>query len=183
MQTDFHSTENNKFHVPDAIPLLQATESKRLSHAYTTTNQMTPSPSIYLTSNEAETVNAILGQSSVEQPAPAQSTSYVQVESMPSAGLVRPSAKSLVGSLVGTSSAVGPSQHYAVSCSHQNAGQELCYLCHQRQRRNVPVYLGEEMRRREKEEAQLLAQYQHLKVRFTIFFIYTIFSQMHVLLI
>jgi Cft2 family RNA processing exonuclease len=46
-------------------------------------------------------------------------------------------------------------------CGHQGAGQELCYLCHQRAKRNVPIYLHEEKRIREAEEAKLLEQYQH----------------------
>jgi hypothetical protein len=46
-------------------------------------------------------------------------------------------------------------------CGHHGAGQELCYLCHQRAKRNVPIYLQEEKRIREAEEAKLLEQYQH----------------------
>lgn len=46
-------------------------------------------------------------------------------------------------------------------CGHHGAGQELCYLCHQRAKRNVPVYLHEEKRIREAEESKLLEQYQH----------------------
>lgn len=46
-------------------------------------------------------------------------------------------------------------------CGHHGAGQELCYLCHQRTKRNVPIYLHEEKRIREAEEAKLLEQYQH----------------------
>ena len=46
-------------------------------------------------------------------------------------------------------------------CGHHGAGQELCYLCHQRAKRNVPIYLHEEKRIREAEEAKLLEQYQH----------------------
>ncbi|CAF0963041.1 unnamed protein product [Adineta ricciae] len=45
-------------------------------------------------------------------------------------------------------------------CGHHGAGQELCYLCHQRAKRNVPVYLNEERRIREAEEAKLLEQYR-----------------------
>ncbi|WAR07950.1 CCD81-like protein [Mya arenaria] len=48
-------------------------------------------------------------------------------------------------------------------CGHSNAGQELCYLCHQRARRNVPVSFTEERRRREEEEDRLLQQYQYMK--------------------
>ena len=46
-------------------------------------------------------------------------------------------------------------------CGHHGAGQELCYLCHQRAKRNIPIYLHEEKRIREAEEAKLLEQYQH----------------------
>ena len=49
------------------------------------------------------------------------------------------------------------------ACGHPNAGQELCYLCHQRARRNVPVSFMEERRRREDEEDRLLQQYQYMK--------------------
>jgi len=48
-------------------------------------------------------------------------------------------------------------------CGHSNAGQELCYLCHQRARRNIPVSFTEERRRREEEEDRLLQQYQYMK--------------------
>jgi hypothetical protein len=46
-------------------------------------------------------------------------------------------------------------------CGHHGAGQELCYVCHQRVKRNVPIYLHEEKRIRDAEEAKLLEQYQH----------------------
>ena len=49
------------------------------------------------------------------------------------------------------------------SCGHRNAGQELCYLCHQRERRNIPVSFAEERKKREMEEDRLLQQYQQLK--------------------
>ncbi|CAH1800322.1 unnamed protein product [Owenia fusiformis] len=49
------------------------------------------------------------------------------------------------------------------ACSHSNAGQELCYLCHQRAKLNVPVAFKEERERREREEDRLLQQYQHIK--------------------
>ena len=49
-------------------------------------------------------------------------------------------------------------------CCHNNkAGQELCYLCHQRSRKNIPIYLAEEKRRREQEDDKCLTQYQHSK--------------------
>ncbi|XP_064628540.1 coiled-coil domain-containing protein 81-like isoform X2 [Lineus longissimus] len=49
------------------------------------------------------------------------------------------------------------------ACGHQNAGQELCYLCHQRERKNIPVSFTEERQRREQEEDRLLQQFQHLR--------------------
>lgn len=50
-------------------------------------------------------------------------------------------------------------------CSVHGArgGQELCYLCHQRAEKNVPVYMHEERRRKELEQDRLLQQYQHQK--------------------
>jgi hypothetical protein len=74
--------------------------------------------------------------------------------------LTRPSSKKLLNNLSRSASVSSSTQN---QCGHENAGQELCYLCHQRQRRNVPVYLREEQELKEKEESQLLAQYQHLK--------------------
>lgn len=49
------------------------------------------------------------------------------------------------------------------ACGHPNAGQELCYLCHQRARRNVPVSFTEERKKREEEEDRLLQQFQYMK--------------------
>ncbi len=60
-------------------------------------------------------------------------------------------------------SVVVTAQAPATACGHHNAGQELCYLCHQRNRRNMPVYLHEEVRQKELEEDQILMQYQSLK--------------------
>lgn len=57
-----------------------------------------------------------------------------------------------------------PNARLDSGCSHNNkAGQELCYLCHQRTRKNIPVYLAEEKARKENEEDRLLQQYQHDK--------------------
>ncbi len=72
--------------------------------------------------------------------------------------LQKPSSKQLLGSLPNRASVSAAS-----SCGHHGAGQELCYLCHQRSKRNVPIYLHEEKRHKEAEEQQLLQQYQHLK--------------------
>ncbi|KAK3577401.1 hypothetical protein CHS0354_032249 [Potamilus streckersoni] len=49
------------------------------------------------------------------------------------------------------------------ACGHPNAGQELCYLCHQRSRRNIPVSFAEEKKRRDEEEEKLVQQYQAMK--------------------
>ncbi|KAG8137032.1 hypothetical protein E2320_005578, partial [Naja naja] len=46
---------------------------------------------------------------------------------------------------------------------HGRAGQEMCYLCMQRAQRNIPIYLGEEKRRKEKADDCILAQYQAIK--------------------
>ncbi|ESO84113.1 hypothetical protein LOTGIDRAFT_229612 [Lottia gigantea] len=49
------------------------------------------------------------------------------------------------------------------ACGHSNAGQEICYLCHQRSSRNIPVSFDTERKRREEEENSLLREYQALK--------------------
>lgn len=54
------------------------------------------------------------------------------------------------------------------ACGHRNAGQELCYLCHQRERRNIPIFLKEERKKREAEEDRLLDEYQKLKITETV---------------
>jgi nucleoid DNA-binding protein len=47
------------------------------------------------------------------------------------------------------------------NCSHgPQTGQELCYLCHQREARNIPVSFAEERRARELYEDRLLQHYQ-----------------------
>jgi len=47
-------------------------------------------------------------------------------------------------------------------CSH-HSGQELCYLCHQRQEKNLPISFAEEKNRYELEQDRVLQQYQELK--------------------
>lgn len=47
-------------------------------------------------------------------------------------------------------------------CCH-TSGQELCYLCHQRQRRNVPISFAEEKSKAEQEQDRILQQYQQMK--------------------
>lgn len=147
------------------LPLVDSSSSPSSSsnnNYYPITQQQQQQSQIVLTQAESETVNQILNDQN--KPPTSSATlpdfSMTNFSSSTSALLARPSAKSLLGTLQGSSQ----QQHHAVGCSHHNAGQELCYLCHQRQRRNVPVYLGEEQRQKEKEESQLLAQYQHLKV-------------------
>ncbi|CAG5118518.1 unnamed protein product, partial [Candidula unifasciata] len=49
------------------------------------------------------------------------------------------------------------------ACGHPIAGQELCYLCHQRAKRNVPVSFAKELKKRDEEEGRLLQQYQIMK--------------------
>ena len=51
----------------------------------------------------------------------------------------------------------------SMSCGHSNSGQELCYLCHQRERINVPVSFAEERKRREEEQDRVSLEYQNLK--------------------
>ena len=47
------------------------------------------------------------------------------------------------------------------ACEHRLAwGRELCYLCHQREKRNVPIYLDSARLRREREEDRVLQQVQ-----------------------
>jgi len=46
-------------------------------------------------------------------------------------------------------------------CGHHGNGQELCQVCHQRAKRNIPVYLHEEKRTREAEDERLLEEYLH----------------------
>ena len=47
-------------------------------------------------------------------------------------------------------------------CNH-NSGQELCYLCHQRRRRNIPISFTEEKKRKEAHQDRLIVEYQRLK--------------------
>ncbi|KAA3678750.1 uncharacterized protein DEA37_0015056 [Paragonimus westermani] len=47
-------------------------------------------------------------------------------------------------------------------CTHTKT-QTLCYLCHQRRARNIPIDLSEEIREREELEEQLLCTYQKLR--------------------
>ncbi len=50
------------------------------------------------------------------------------------------------------------------TCSHSaSAGQELCYLCHQRALRNVPVDATKDKKDNEKHENKMLLEYQRRK--------------------
>ncbi len=112
-----------------------------------------------LNQSEYETLNNILNDYTTHSEAPRTAPNYENLTSLQrpstSNNLVRPSSIRLINKLV--------PKHTATACGHHNAGQELCYLCHQRNRRNVPVYLHEETRQKELEENQLLMQYQSLK--------------------
>ena len=69
------------------------------------------------------------------------------------------SAENVLGDRIGDKKLTPP----GTACGHPQAGQELCYLCHQRARRNVPVSFTDERRRREEEEDRLLQQYQTMR--------------------
>ncbi|XP_002732454.1 coiled-coil domain-containing protein 81-like [Saccoglossus kowalevskii] len=51
----------------------------------------------------------------------------------------------------------------STACGHALAGQELCYLCHQRDLHNIPISFEIERRRKEMEQDRLLQQFQHMK--------------------
>lgn len=87
-------------------------------------------------------------------------------------GFVRPSTDRSIRERISSSLHVNPQQYVPQTntqaiakpitpCGHHGAGQELCYVCHQRAKRNIPIFLHEEKRIREAEEAKLLEQYQH----------------------
>lgn len=77
--------------------------------------------------------------------------------------LQKPSSKLLLGSLPARGAVSATTVSTPTACGHYNAGQELCYLCHQRSKRNVPIYLHEERKQKDAEEQQLLQQYQHVR--------------------
>ncbi len=56
-----------------------------------------------------------------------------------------------------------PPSSAASNCGHTGAGQELCYLCHQRARRNIPVSFTAEIRRREEEEDRAILAYAQMR--------------------
>ena len=56
------------------------------------------------------------------------------------------------------------------TCSHraQSAGQDLCYLCHQRNERNKPVMVDDEKRAMEEMEDKMLYEYLCTKDKHSI---------------
>lgn len=48
-------------------------------------------------------------------------------------------------------------------CSHLDDKSSLCYVCHQREMRNVPLYLAEEKKSKEKLHERLLYEFQQKK--------------------
>ncbi|KAM4848202.1 coiled-coil domain-containing protein 81 isoform X1 [Urocitellus parryii] len=57
-----------------------------------------------------------------------------------------------------------PRTDLAPDCQdHKRAGQEMCYVCLQRAKRNFPLYYSEERRRGAIEEEQLIQQHQIMK--------------------
>ncbi len=112
-----------------------------------------------LNKSEYETLQNVLNDYTTHSEAPRTAPVYENLTMLQrpstSTNLVRPSSTRLINKLI--------PKHAPSACGHYNAGQELCYLCHQRNRRNVPVYLHEETRQKELEENQLLMQYQSLR--------------------
>ena len=47
----------------------------------------------------------------------------------------------------------------ASACIHNN-GQNMCYICHQRELRNIPISLAEETKKRELLQDKLLQKFQ-----------------------
>lgn len=56
----------------------------------------------------------------------------------------------------------GETSAQASTCSHNN-GKSLCYVCHQRELRNIPVSLTEERKKRELLQDKLLQKFQERK--------------------
>ncbi len=81
------------------------------------------------------------------------------------ASLLKPSSKKFIGSLAHRNTInyadLPTSSGSPLPCGH-NSGQELCYLCHQKAKRNTPVYLDNERKQKEAEEEHLLLDYQNL---------------------
>ena len=166
--------DNTKYHVPDAFhtplpskypPALAPNVASSTSFA----NSLNVLPSdvvTNLTASEAVKVSAILneqpiGSTSCYNSYSSQTSAIIPPMQHQPPLLTRPSSKALLNNILPRPTTA--IERLGAPCNHANAGQEMCYLCHQRQRRNVPVYLHEETRQKEKEETQLLMQYQQLK--------------------
>lgn len=126
---------NTKFQIPDV--------NNFRSHSFAAVSEPN------FTNKEADVVNSVLNDNTA-----ASSISFNTAKKN-DLQLIRPSSRTLIGSLMPRTA--------QTACAHHNAGQELCYLCHQRQRRNNPIYLHEEKRIKDQEETQLLMQYQQMK--------------------
>ena len=73
----------------------------------------------------------------------------------------RPERKSTPRSSRSRSSSTPAPTFRPADCSHgPQTGQELCYLCHQREAKNIPVSFTEERRAKELYEDRLLQHYQ-----------------------
>lgn len=180
--TEYRPSSPTKYKIPDQISL-----AKQNSGVFISDGPNNPP----FNQNEMDAVNAVLNENNTSnltrRTTQRPSTSYVTnrtpinnnssnsntpqyQRSNTQAVLTRPSSRTLIGNLVKPTNGTGSRPNSSLptatphpTCGHHNAGQELCYLCHQRSRRNVPVYLHEEMRQKELEEDQLLMQYQSLK--------------------
>ncbi|CAF1282917.1 unnamed protein product, partial [Didymodactylos carnosus] len=167
-------TKQSDFHLPPLLP-----SSKDLFQS----NKKTPpssSPAVVRQSNERRSPTTNMDNEQQQQQQYETSGSRLAHYALPS-NVVR--ATSDASALVGynsrpssklnrerISSSMHITQHQSNSkpptpstptCGHHGAGQELCYLCHQRAKRNIPVYMTEEKKVRQAEEEQLLQQYKH----------------------
>lgn len=77
-------------------------------------------------------------------------------------GFTRPVIERVASSLNLHSQRATPSlEKPQTSCGHYGPGQELCHLCSQRAKRNIPVFLHDEKRIRDETEDKLLEEYRH----------------------
>lgn len=50
------------------------------------------------------------------------------------------------------------------SCAHTDVnGHDLCYICHQREKRNIPVDMKQDRKRRQEQEDEILLTYQKMR--------------------
>ena len=77
---------------------------------------------------------------------------------------------SLTSSFPGLPALAASDSRPMTTCSHraQSAGQELCYLCHQRNERNKPVMVDDEKRAMEEMEDKMLYEYLCTKDKHSI---------------